>query len=487
MNTDLLLDQLNENTLVVNEIPNGLKTKIIKKKSFFIEYGYVKYNNVNILITCKKTYKKYYDKLELLEESFNNISVSNNTSKRTAISSVPSSAGSMIPERKTSRLNDNLNDESTIVNDDTNDYEYDEYINDNTGEFSSINFKKLDDYHKNMNLNSFDLRKFKTNLSNLRKRIDHRKQFRIRGSTVPVYGKDVLDKLFSNFDKEYNSKFNHLINYFKEDDVLFEIVVHGIERRFSFGRDKMICKKCSIGDRSNKHKCCTNNIILIFICIHISCFIGERIFDKINDFSFQSIIMLYDEIFNFLNKNLERYFQLRFKLILYLDSVNRNDFDEGFKLQVIDKYNQRYANNSNLFIRSNYDLIGKTYISTDQCIIFSLDLVFTNGICYNCGGILKPHDKKCLLCEGLKNTNSSGCFAFELWFYNIKWKHFPKELENLLISPLDSFYYQYSNMVIKNDLKTNSFIHYMRFDDIDKAIFKTLRSSINYFITCLLI
>lgn len=94
----------------------------------------------------------------------------------------------------------------------------------------------------------------------------------------------------------------------------------------------------------------------------------------------------------------------------------------------------------------------------------------------------------------MKNTNSSRCFAFELWFYNIKWKHFPKELENLLISPLYSFYYQYSNMVMKNDLKTNSFIHYMRFDDVDKAIFKTLRSSvmnfrpcINYFIICLLL
>ena len=312
MNTNLLLEQLNENTLVVNEIPNGIKTKIIKKKSFFIEYGYVKYNNVNILITCKKTYKEYFDKLELLEESFNNISVSNNTSKRTAISSVPSSAGSMIPERKTSRLNDNLNDESTIVNDYTNDYEYDEYINDNTGEFSSINFKKLDDYYKNMNLNSFDLRKFKTNLSNLRKRIDHRKQFRIRDSTVPVYGKDVLDKLFSNFDKEYNSKFNHLINYFKEDDVLFEIVVYEIERRFSFGRDKMICKKCSIGDRSNNHKCCTNNVILIFICIHISCFIGERIFDKIN---------------------------------------------------VIDKYNEHFESNTNQYIHNNYNTIGKVFIS----------------------------------------------------------------------------------------------------------------------------
>ncbi|GMM46836.1 hypothetical protein DAPK24_034110 [Pichia kluyveri] len=139
-----------------------------------------------------------------------------------------------------------------------------------------------------MNLNSFDLKKYKINLSNLRKRIDHRKQFKIRDSTVPVYGKDVLDKLFFNFDKEYNNRFNHLINYFKEEDVLFEIVIYGIERRFSFGRDKKICKKCSIGDRANNHKCCTNNIILIFICIHFSCFIDERIFDKIIDFSFQS-------------------------------------------------------------------------------------------------------------------------------------------------------------------------------------------------------
>ena len=69
-----------------------------------------------------------------------------------------------------------------------------------------------------------------------------------------------------------------MINYFKEDDVLFENDVYEIERRFSFGRDKKICKKCSIGDRTNNYECCTNNIILIFICIHISSFIGERIF-----------------------------------------------------------------------------------------------------------------------------------------------------------------------------------------------------------------
>ena len=50
-----------------------------------------------------------------------------------ALGSVPSSADSMIPERKSSRLNDNLNDDSIIINDDTDGYnDYDEYINDIT-------------------------------------------------------------------------------------------------------------------------------------------------------------------------------------------------------------------------------------------------------------------------------------------------------------------------------------------------------------------
>ena len=45
-----------------------------------------------------------------------------------------------------------------------------------------------------MNLNSLDLKKYEINLSNLKERIDHRKQFKIRDSTVPVYGKDVFKK-----------------------------------------------------------------------------------------------------------------------------------------------------------------------------------------------------------------------------------------------------------------------------------------------------
>ena len=44
----------------------------------------------------------------------------------------------MIQERKSSRLNDNLNDDSTIINDDTDDYnDYNEYINDITAELKS--------------------------------------------------------------------------------------------------------------------------------------------------------------------------------------------------------------------------------------------------------------------------------------------------------------------------------------------------------------
>ena len=34
MNTNLLLEQLNENTLVVNEIPNVLKLKLLKRNHF---------------------------------------------------------------------------------------------------------------------------------------------------------------------------------------------------------------------------------------------------------------------------------------------------------------------------------------------------------------------------------------------------------------------------------------------------------------------
>ena len=44
----------------------------------------------------------------------------------------------MIQERKSSRLNDNLNDDSIIINDDTDDYnDYDGYINDITAKFKS--------------------------------------------------------------------------------------------------------------------------------------------------------------------------------------------------------------------------------------------------------------------------------------------------------------------------------------------------------------
>lgn len=73
----------------------------------------------------------------------------------------------------------------------------------------------------------------------------------------------------------------------------------------------------------------------------------------------------------------------------------------------------------------------------------------------------------CDSCKGLK-TNSSRCFAFELWIKDIDLLLFPDELKPLLNNPLYSLYYQYLLMKIPDDPDNISFIHDMNFKLFDK-------------------